>query len=1178
MSSHPTYIHPHPSSPPLSSSDEINSIQLEALQTLISSIGNHQLPTHQTLPLAQRILSSSIVQTSTSGLTSNVNIGNNNNNNNQYNKSLSSSVLKKIQRHYSKNKNHPRENNDINVNNELQRILSNVQSIYQQYINSTSTKNSNEGEIKVVNDVIKILSRLAGTSTTMSTTITTSSNSSTHCSSPDFGHVQKNSRNKSENESSNYNPPTVLGKQSKQNHTHQYHPQYPHKTQKHLELALYDEEQIILRECIHALQYVNGNLIRFHSLSSSSSSSTSNNRWDSTTVEDELLQQSTSHTTTKIKPNQKSIQIRPNLLPFHIPSHAIQSSTRTLRLLSSPKASQDAIHLCCECGWLYSRIVSYIDYVRGMSGSQSSIGGGDNGGSGGDDGVGVGVVSRALASTLEYELQNYLLFLSSLEQQLLDNDYSSIYSSNNNDKTDITSDKTNKDQESSISPSSSSSSKRLTIRQLLISLRHQPNNQQNQNQRNNHYQNHLSKLRTMALLIDGIDPTLNGGQLLSALYLHSIHGDSKHVDLVNRILYSTSIPWYDLLYDWSMNGVLVSSPSSNNEFFIVRNDNDENYNNDDVWHGQFRLNTNQIPYLPSIGSGKYNSGGSSSGSGTSSSSLLMNESLANEILIVGKGINFIRQSLHDTKWTLDVQKLLPPRVLDDLIEKKQLDSNELFMEIKKLLGFHYDCTKHSPSSCYQHKHHHHLNKKDLSGQYSGEIITQSPLERTIRGAAQQVHKHILLSLFEEYHLLDHLQGLKEILFLGQGDFICALMDGLHAEFESMRKDGDDGVDRIYMHNMMGILHDALRSTNAKFLPEFVARCVHVKLLHLSSSMSASNHDKNNKTTCERFWIDEDEKISEKLDGWDIFSLGYHIEAPLTAVVHHEAMKKYEKVFNLLFRLKRIEWMLNSTWRQSTVLNHAIQHMTSKYGDAALGGSSSISSVRRDRDISRMKRLLRTFSMTRQVMLHFVSNLQSYLMFEVLESGWKDLVSKIQDAKTLDEVISAHDEYLDEIVNKSLIESLEDQDDKRNTEDIGGQLRLVLSIAYRFCKAHEKIFSKALSSVDKASEKRRGAEKRSKAGKWGFNDADPDVDGQYFYNLSNDGTLNQILSISQRFDLALRKLISMLNDKVNGTLAKAAVSSPPLSPIPLIQSEEPETCNDSLRFLTFRLDFSEFYNL
>ena len=113
-----------------------------------------------------------------------------------------------------------------------------------------------------------------------------------------------------------------------------------------------------------------------------------------------------------------------------------------------------------------------------------------------------------------------------------------------------------------------------------------------------------------------------------------------------------------------------------------------------------------------------------------------------------------------------------------------------------------------------------------------------------------------------------------------------------------------------MHTMMVILQDALRSTNAKFLPKFVTERVYVKLLKSSSANT-------------QLWADERAEEEANKDGWDIFSLGYEIDAPLTAVVHPEAMEKYNRVFTLLFRLKRIEWMLNNTWRQSTALTHAL---------------------------------------------------------------------------------------------------------------------------------------------------------------------------------------------------------------------------------------------------------------
>jgi len=434
---------------------------------------------------------------------------------------------------------------------------------------------------------------------------------------------------------------------------------------------------------------------------------------------------------------------------------------------------------------------------------------------------------------------------------------------------------------------------------------------------------------------------------------------------------------------------------------------------------------------------------------------------------------------------------------------------EVLRQIKAKLGFHHDANCDFAF--------------DISGK-NGEIVQHTSLEKTVAVAASQVHRHILSSLFEEHNLLEHLRGLKEILFLGQGDFICTLMDGLHTEFESR-----DGIHEIYMISLMNIVHDALRTTNAKFLPKYVTDRVQVRLLSGESS-------------ADTFWTDVGSNDGEK-EGWDIFTLDYAIDAPLTAVVHPRAMDKYHLVFNLLFRLKKIEWMMNNTWRQSTTLNHALQIMISKFGTVELAPSSSL---RSENALSRMKILLRKFAMTRQCMLHFLTNLQSYLMFEVLESGWKDLVQKLQGAKTLDEVISSHDEYLNEILDKSLVGEVLLQNDEAegSGHELPQQLRLVLSAAFRFCKMHDKIFSDGVETIQKATEKRRGAQTRSTHGEWGFDQFDADVEGLNFYNLADEERLVEVESISEEFDISLRNLLSMLNDRINGNSVQDVETSSP----------------------------------
>ena len=54
------------------------------------------------------------------------------------------------------------------------------------------------------------------------------------------------------------------------------------------------------------------------------------------------------------------------------------------------------------------------------------------------------------------------------------------------------------------------------------------------------------------------------------------------------------------------------------------------------------------------------------------------------------------------------------------------------------------------------------------------------------------------------------------------------------------------------------------------------------------------------------------------------------------------------------------------------------------------------------------------------MMHFVVNLKSYLFFEVLEGAWKTLSTHLEAGSSLVDFILAHDAYLADIVQKSLL--------------------------------------------------------------------------------------------------------------------------------------------------------------
>jgi gamma-tubulin complex component 3 len=48
-------------------------------------------------------------------------------------------------------------------------------------------------------------------------------------------------------------------------------------------------------------------------------------------------------------------------------------------------------------------------------------------------------------------------------------------------------------------------------------------------------------------------------------------------------------------------------------------------------------------------------------------------------------------------------------------------------------------------------------------------------------------------------------------------------------------------------------------------------------------------------------------------GWDVFTLEYKVDAPIDTVLDPDSMMKYLKLFNHLWRMKRIESALTKGW-------------------------------------------------------------------------------------------------------------------------------------------------------------------------------------------------------------------------------------------------------------------------
>lgn len=451
---------------------------------------------------------------------------------------------------------------------------------------------------------------------------------------------------------------------------------------------------------------------------------------------------------------------------------------------------------------------------------------------------------------------------------------------------------------------------------------------------------------------------------------------------------------------------------------------------------------------------------------------ILAQELVKPSFTVGKGINFIRRCLLDGQWTMHLQNIT------SMEEESTHDGNN------RDLGYSYTPNEDG-------------NAENVA------------LQKTLASAAVLVHSHILKTLKEEHNLMHHLFALKQFLFLGQGDFFSALMEGLHNEFSDETR-----VNAIYKHSLLSIVEGALRSTNAKYMPQYIIDRLQVELL-LGPEDEAdevwSPKQKHN-----------DEIVQEKAHRsvYDIFLLDYQVPDPIVAIVHNAALERYKMVFSLLFRLKKVEFTLNYTWRQSATLQHALQ-TTAQYT-----GIDQLTS----RGYTRATFLLRSISILRQSMTHLIVNLKSYLMFEVIEGGWRTLEAAIDEATTLDEAIEAHDRYLDDIVRKTMLRDQEGDDYIQ--KHLADQVDVVLAIANDFCSLQESLFNEALRSADVAAEKRIEGESRLKKGQWGFDSEKDIAEQESFFGLADPSVLENVIRTSEVYNDHALELLRALDDKVN----------------------------------------------
>ncbi|KAF2289511.1 hypothetical protein GH714_036765 [Hevea brasiliensis] len=268
------------------------------------------------------------------------------------------------------------------------------------------------------------------------------------------------------------------------------------------------------------------------------------------------------------------------------------------------------------------------------------------------------------------------------------------------------------------------------------------------------------------------------------------------------------------------------------------------------------------------------------------------------------------------------------------------------------------------------------------------VVGQPVKAESLWREAKRIDKHLLDVLYTRYKFKEHCLAIKRYLLLGQGDFVQYLMDIVGPELS-------EPANIISSFKLAGLLESAIRSSNAQYDDRDILDRLRAKM------MPHGTGDR----------------------GWDVFSLEYDARVPLDTVFTESVMGRYLRIFNFLWKVRRVEHALIGAWKMMKP-NCITSHSFTK-----LQGAVKL----------QLLSTLRRCQVLWNEMNHFVTNLQYYIMFEVLEVSWSNFSNEMEVARDLDDLLAAHEqrhadrlhEGIHELQARTMASSLPSQDKNKS---------------------------------------------------------------------------------------------------------------------------------------------------
>ena len=407
--------------------------------------------------------------------------------------------------------------------------------------------------------------------------------------------------------------------------------------------------------------------------------------------------------------------------------------------------------------------------------------------------------------------------------------------------------------------------------------------------------------------------------------------------------------------------------------------------------------------------------------------------------------------------------------------------------------------------------------------------------------AEAAHRHasdgLLRAVLERGDLRARLRSVKRYFLLDQGDFMVHFVDIAAHELGRRAPDAQIG-------KLQSLLELSLKLSSAASDPHgedlacaLERRGIVDQLLAIHAGAGGGGASESGEGGPGAL-PDEDPRegrnaASLRLTGADAFTLDYRAPWPVSLVLSRRALTKYQLLFRHIFHFKHVERELCAAWQ-------AHQGTRGALARAGAGGRRSSSTLLAAHVASRR-------------MLHFTQNFTHYLQCEVVEPNWHVLERDLDQATNADELIVAHDRFLDQCMKEGML--FWPKILKRLDRIKAACLRFAAATA-AFARAAEEALASARNELRRADpddpddpDDPAAAKKKSRAVRHGDRRA---AEAEAVESAARrSGFAEATASLSEAFDAQFGTLLETLNDAAH------------LEP--------------NLASLCARLDFNEYYS-